>query len=309
VSTLRVAVDYNVSARALGIEVGDLRDTVASTLSNLVAVVCTLGYVELDVDVVASLALSSELRAGRVEEGCGTAVMVRGIVAASHEDDYIGTCCVELSWGSLRGGKSSESANGDGVTDEGHDYVLGLYNYKRVWVDTVRRDDILRTIVRSVEQMWAAGEPAFNSRFIRAIDRPFSTIRIENEHAGMVARFPASVGSKIFTVLYLGPMGVGHGGYSNNVDVGYMRPHARVANGERSSISLSLHPRPRVPRHQTHELDAGRCPFLLSSTWVPNAESPVSCQHYDYNEPFDLFPHGFKSISSDFLTVHPCGIS
>jgi hypothetical protein len=127
VSTLRVTVDYNVSARALGIEVCDLRDTVAGTLSNLSAVVCTLGDVELDVDIVAGLALGSELAAGCIDEGGGTAVMVWGVVATSHEDDYIGACCVELGRGSLRRGESSESANGDGVTDEGHDYGLRLY--------------------------------------------------------------------------------------------------------------------------------------------------------------------------------------
>jgi hypothetical protein len=135
VSTLRVTVDNNVSARALGVEGSDLRLTVAGTLSELSAVVSTLGNVELDVDVVAGLALGSELAAGRVNEGCGTAVMVRSVVAAGHEDDYIGTCCVELGRSCLRRGESSESANGDGVTDEGHDYGLRLYsNYKRMWV-------------------------------------------------------------------------------------------------------------------------------------------------------------------------------
>jgi hypothetical protein len=112
-----------VGARALGIVVGDLGDTVAGTLSNLGAVVCALGDVELDVHVVAGLALGGELGAGCIKERGGTAIMVRGVVTTSHVDDYIDTWCVELG-GSLRGGESSEGANGDGVADEGHDYSI-----------------------------------------------------------------------------------------------------------------------------------------------------------------------------------------
>jgi hypothetical protein len=37
---------------------------------------------------------------------------------------------------------------------------------------------------------------------------------------------------------------------------------------DRANISLSLHPGSRLPRHRTHDLDAGRCPFPLSMTRV-----------------------------------------
>jgi hypothetical protein len=123
VGTLGVTIHNDVCARALGVVVGDLRDTVAGTLSNLGTVVRALGNVELDVHVVARLALCGELGAGCVKERGGTSIMVRSVVATSHEDGYIDTRCVELG-GSLRGGESSEGANGDCVADEGHDYGI-----------------------------------------------------------------------------------------------------------------------------------------------------------------------------------------
>lgn len=129
VGTLRVAVDNDVSARALGVVGSDLRDTVAGTLSNLGAVVSTKGDIELDVHVVARLALSSELGAGGINEGGGTAIMVRGIVATSHEDGYIDTWCVELG-SSLSSGEGGSSAKGDGVADERHDYILRYASMK-----------------------------------------------------------------------------------------------------------------------------------------------------------------------------------
>jgi hypothetical protein len=58
-----------VSARALGLEGGDLAHPVAGALCNLVAVVSAQGVVELDVNVVAGLALGSNLAAGRLNEG------------------------------------------------------------------------------------------------------------------------------------------------------------------------------------------------------------------------------------------------
>jgi hypothetical protein len=123
VGTLGVTVHNDVCARALGVVVGDLRDTVAGTLSNLGTVVRALGDIELDVHVITSLALGGELGAGCVKERGGAAIMVRGVVATSHEDGYIDTWCVELG-GSLRGGEGSEGANGDCVADEGHDYGI-----------------------------------------------------------------------------------------------------------------------------------------------------------------------------------------
>jgi hypothetical protein len=122
-STLRVAVDYDMCARAFGVVRGDLRDTVGGTLSNLGAVWCAPGDVEHNVHVVAGLALGSELGAGCIDEGGGTAIVVRGIVATSHEDGYIDTWCVEPG-SSLRGGESSEGASGDGLTEDGHDYGI-----------------------------------------------------------------------------------------------------------------------------------------------------------------------------------------
>ena len=120
VSTLRVAVDYNVCARALLVESSDLRNAVAGTLSDLVAVVGTKSDVVLDVDVVAGLALGSELAAGGLDEGKGAAIVVRCIVTTSHEDDYIGTWSLELRRSDLSRGERRESSNGESLTDGRH---------------------------------------------------------------------------------------------------------------------------------------------------------------------------------------------
>jgi hypothetical protein len=120
VSTLRVAVDYNVCARTLLVESGDLRNAVSGTLGDLVAVVGTKSDIELDVDVVAGLALGSELAAGGLDEGEGAAIVVRRIVTASHEDDYIGTWSLELRRSDLSGGERRESANGESLADGRH---------------------------------------------------------------------------------------------------------------------------------------------------------------------------------------------
>lgn len=120
VSTLRVTVDNDVSARALGVVGSDLRDTIASTLSYLGAVVSSKGDIELDVHVVARLALSGELGASSIDEGSSTAIVVRGIISTSHEDGYIDTWCVELG-SSLSSCESGSGAKGDGVADERHD--------------------------------------------------------------------------------------------------------------------------------------------------------------------------------------------
>lgn len=117
VGALRVAVDDNVGARALCLEGSDLRDTVASSLCDLGAVISAKSHIELDVDVVAGLALAVELAAGGLNEGEGTAIVVRRVVAASHEDYYIGAGCVELGSDSLGGREGRESAKGEGVAD------------------------------------------------------------------------------------------------------------------------------------------------------------------------------------------------
>jgi hypothetical protein len=121
-SSLRVPIDHNVRARALLVEGGDLRDTIASTLGKLATVVSTKGNIELDVNVVAALALSSQLAAGSLDKGKCATIMVWGVVATSHEDDYIGASCIELWGNSLRSSESGEGAEGDGVADaERHD--------------------------------------------------------------------------------------------------------------------------------------------------------------------------------------------
>jgi hypothetical protein len=120
VSTLRVAVDDNVCARALLVKGSDLRNAIAGTLSNLSAVVGTKSDIVLDVDVVAGLALGSELAASGLDEGEGATIVVWRIVTASHEDDYIGAWCLELGRSDLGGGKCRESANGESLTDGRH---------------------------------------------------------------------------------------------------------------------------------------------------------------------------------------------
>ena len=120
VSALRVAVDHDVGAWALLVEGSDLSDTVASTLSDLRAVVGSESNIVLDLNVVAGFALSSQLGAGGIAEGRCATVVVGGIVATSHEDDYIGTGCIELGSCSLGGSEGREGANGEGVTDERH---------------------------------------------------------------------------------------------------------------------------------------------------------------------------------------------
>ena len=114
--TLGVAVDDNVRARALVVEGSDPSNTVASTLGNLRAVVATKGDIVLDIDVVTGLALGSQLAAGRLNEGECTAVMVRRVVAASHEDDHIGALCIEL-WRSLGRCEGREGADGESLAD------------------------------------------------------------------------------------------------------------------------------------------------------------------------------------------------
>jgi hypothetical protein len=111
-----------VGAGALLVEGRDLSDAVLGALVDLVAVVGAVCGIELDIYVVAGLALGRHLAAGGLDEGESTAVVVRGIVAASHEDDYIGAGGVQLGGsGALGGDEGRESAKGEGVADERHD--------------------------------------------------------------------------------------------------------------------------------------------------------------------------------------------
>jgi hypothetical protein len=98
-------------------ECSDLRDTIASALSNLAAVASTESDIELNINVIAAFALSSQLAARRLDEGERATVMVWRVVAASHEDDYIGACCVELRGNGLRSGEGGEGAQGERVAD------------------------------------------------------------------------------------------------------------------------------------------------------------------------------------------------
>jgi hypothetical protein len=110
-----------VGARALGLESSDLRLAVTGTLGELGTVVSTEGHIELNVDVVAGLALAVKLGASCVDEWGGTVIVVRGVIATSHEDNYIGADCVELGSGSLGSREGGDGAKGDGVADVEHD--------------------------------------------------------------------------------------------------------------------------------------------------------------------------------------------
>jgi hypothetical protein len=127
-STLRVAVDYNVCAGALCVECSDLSNTVAASLGDLFAVWSAESGIELNVDVVAALALGSELAAASLEDGGDAAISVACVVAAGHEDDHILTGCVKLGRvGALCSSKGGEGTKGQCVAKaERHDYGLGL---------------------------------------------------------------------------------------------------------------------------------------------------------------------------------------
>jgi hypothetical protein len=122
--TLREAVEDEVRARALLVESLDLGLAVANTGANLGAEVAVHHSLEDNLDEVAGLALSPQLAAGSVDEGEGTAVLVRRIVAAGHEDNGIGAGSVELGGsGSLSDGDGGDSAERESVADDGrHDY-------------------------------------------------------------------------------------------------------------------------------------------------------------------------------------------
>jgi hypothetical protein len=121
--TLREAVEDEVRARALLVESSDLGLTVADSLSNLGAEVAVHHSLEHNLDEVAGLALSPQLAARRVDEGEGTAVLVRRIVTAGHEDNSIGAGSVELGGsGSLSDSDGGDSAERKSVADDGRHY-------------------------------------------------------------------------------------------------------------------------------------------------------------------------------------------
>jgi hypothetical protein len=100
----------------------NLRDTIASAFSNLVAVVTTQSNVKLDVDVIAAFALGSQLAASSFDKGECATVMVWCVIAASHEDDYISARCVKLRGYSLGCRECREGAQSQGIADvERHD--------------------------------------------------------------------------------------------------------------------------------------------------------------------------------------------
>jgi hypothetical protein len=122
---LREAVEDDVRARALLVESNDLGLTVADTSTNLSAEVAVHHGLELNLDEVAGLALSPQLAARSVDEGEGTAVLVRRIVTAGHEDNGIGTGSVELGGRTrncLSDGDGGDSAERESVADDGRHY-------------------------------------------------------------------------------------------------------------------------------------------------------------------------------------------
>ena len=119
---LRVAVEDEVRARALLVEIGNLAQTVADSIANLRAVVAALR--ERNLNVVAGLALLPQLGARSIGEGECTVVVVRRIVAAGHEDNGIGAGSVELGGRVLvlSDGDGCDSAEREKVADGGRHY-------------------------------------------------------------------------------------------------------------------------------------------------------------------------------------------
>jgi hypothetical protein len=117
------AVEDEVRARALLVESSDLGLTVADSLSDLSAEVAVHHSLEHNLDEVAGLALSPQLAAGSVDEGEGTAILVRRIITAGHEDNGIGAGSVELGGsGSLSDSDGGDSAERESVADDGRHY-------------------------------------------------------------------------------------------------------------------------------------------------------------------------------------------
>jgi hypothetical protein len=117
------AVEDKVSARALLVEGGDLGLTVADSLSNLIAEVAVVISREHNLDEVAGLALSPQLAARSVDEGEGTAIVVRRLVTAGHDDNGIGADSIGLGGsGCLSDSDGSDSAERESVADDGRHY-------------------------------------------------------------------------------------------------------------------------------------------------------------------------------------------
>lgn len=119
---LREAVEDDVRARALLVESGDLSLTVADSRTNLSAEVAVHHSLEHDLDEVTRLALGPQLAARSVNEGEGTPVLVRRVVAAGHEDNGIGAGSVELGGRVLSDSDGGDSAERESGADDGRHY-------------------------------------------------------------------------------------------------------------------------------------------------------------------------------------------
>jgi hypothetical protein len=118
--TLGEAIEDDVRARALLVELGDLALTVGDSGLDLSAEVAVLHGVEDNLNEVAGLALSPQLAARSIDEGECSPVLVRRIVTAGHEDHGISAGSVEL--GGLSDGDGGESAERESVADDGRHY-------------------------------------------------------------------------------------------------------------------------------------------------------------------------------------------
>jgi hypothetical protein len=121
--TLRVTIDDDQSIRALCVVLGDLPDAVNGTLLNCRAELCAEGGIKNDIHVVARVALGLEFSARSVDERRGTAIVVRCVIAAGHEDCDIVTGCSELRrCGTLGTGsqrKSCKNSSGEALLHGG----------------------------------------------------------------------------------------------------------------------------------------------------------------------------------------------
>ena len=113
--TLRVTVEDDQCIRALSVVLGDLPDTVDGTFYDGRAELGAKSGVKDYVHVVTRVALSLKLLAGGVDEWRGTAIVVRSIVSASHEDCYIVTGSGELGRsGALCAGEGESGKDSSG---------------------------------------------------------------------------------------------------------------------------------------------------------------------------------------------------
>lgn len=131
--TLGEAVEDDVRARALLVELRDLEHAVLHTRLNLGAEVAVLHRSEYNIDVVAGLANSLKLVARSRNEREDTAVVVRRIVTAGLDDNDIGADSGDLGVGAERvflgqlvqglgGSGGREGAERESVADERRHY-------------------------------------------------------------------------------------------------------------------------------------------------------------------------------------------